>query len=208
MNPRTVLLSIALLAGLGAAVALPSAQAQTQPQTRPDTAAKTEQFKIDPVHSAIIFRINHLGVSPFYGRFNGPYGEFRFNPEDPTDSTLEVKVKAADVDTNNPNRDGHIKSADFLNAKQFPHITFKSTSFSRSGKHTYKVTGDLTFHGVTKSVTIDLEHVGTRDLPRFGYRCGFSTSFSIKRSDYGVNYMPDLLGDDVLFMIGLEGARE
>ncbi|MHC4079696.1 MAG: YceI family protein [Planctomycetota bacterium] len=204
MSARAVVVSITLLAGLGAAAVLSTAHAQT----RPETKGETVEYDVDPVHSAIIFRVKHLGVSYFYGRINGPYGEFRFNPDDPSACALEVKVKAKNVDTNNPNRDGHIKSADFLNAKQFPEITFKSTAFNPSGNKTYKVTGDLTLHGVTKRMTVELEHVGTKELPRFGHRCGFSTSFTISRSEFGVNYMPEGLGDEVVLMIGLEGKKK
>ncbi|MHC4142746.1 MAG: YceI family protein [Planctomycetota bacterium] len=202
MNARAVVVSIALLAGLGAVATLSAVHAQT----RPETKGETVEYDVDPVHSAIIFRIKHLGVSHFYGRINGPYGEFRFNPDDAGQCALDVTVKAKNVDTNNPNRDGHIKSADFLNASQFPEITFKSTAFTPSGDRTYRVAGDLTLHGVTKRITVDLEHVGTAELPRFGHRCGFSTTFTISRSDFGISYMG--LGDDVTLMIGLEGKKK
>ena len=204
MNARAVVVSIALLAGLGAATTLSAVHAQT----RPETAAETVVYEVDPVHSAIIFRIKHLGVSYFDGRINGPYGEFRFNPDDAAQCALDVKVRARNVDTHNPNRDGHIKSADFLNASQFPEITFKSTAFTPSGDRTYRVTGDLTLHGVTKRITVELEHVGTAEIPRFGHRCGLSTTFTVSRSDFGVSFMPQGLGDDVTLMIGLEGKKK
>lgn len=204
MNIRAVVLSIALPAGLGAAAVLSTAHGQT----RPDASAGTVAYEVDPAHSTIIFRITHLGVAPFYGRFNGPYGAFRFNPDDESACSLEVAVKAKDVDTNNPNRDGHLKSADFLNAKQFPEITFKSTAFTSTGDRTYRVTGDLTLHGVTKQITVDLEHVGTKELPRFGHRCGLSASFTISRSDFGIDYMPEGLSDEIALMIGLEGKKK
>jgi polyisoprenoid-binding protein YceI len=204
MSARGVVVSIALLAGLAAAAVFSTGHAQTRPATKGETV----EYDVDPVHSAIIFRIKHLGVSYFYGRINGPYGEFSFNPDDASQCSLDVKVKAKNVDTNNPNRDGHIKSADFFNASQFPEITFKSTAFAPSGTGTYKVTGDLTFHGVTKRITIDLEHVGTKDLPRFGHRCGFDTTFAISRSEFGIGYMPEGLGDEVVLMIGLEGKKK
>jgi polyisoprenoid-binding protein YceI len=203
MNARVVVVSIALLAGLGAATTLSAVHAQT----RPETVAETVVYEVDPVHSAIIFRIKHLGVSYFYGRINGPYGEFRFNPHDAGQCALEVKVKAKNVDTNSPNRDGHLKGADFFNASQFPEITFKSTAFTPSGDGTYRVAGDLTLHGVTRRITVDLEHVGTRDHPR-GRLCGFSTTFTVSRSDFGISYMPEGLGDDVVLMIGLEGKKK
>ncbi len=204
MKLRTVVLATGLLSVLGSLAALSTARAQT----RSAGGGEIEHYEIDPVHSTVIFRINHLGVSHFYGRINGPFGEFAFSPDDPADSVFKIRIRAKNVDTNNPNRDGHIKSADFLNARQFPEITFTSKHVAKAGDNTYQVTGDLALHGVTKSIDVQLEHVGTKKLPRFGHRCGFATTFTIKRSDFGVTYMPELLGDDVTLMIGIEGQKK
>ena len=203
MRTRTTLVLVALpLAGLAGLAAL-----SPVPQT--ETAAKgaAETFSVDQVHSTIIFRINHLGVSEFYGRINSPFGEFTLNPEDPGASSFNVQVKAQNVDTGSSRRDGHLKSADFFNAKQFPDITFKSKSVKKKSGNVYQVTGELTLHGVTKPITVDLEHIGTKNT-RMGRRSGFHTTFSISRSEFGINYMPQGLGDEITIMIGIEGQKK
>ncbi len=203
MRIRTVAVAVALLGGLAWLATLPTVQAQMEPGPRTDAAT----FKVDPVHSSIIFGISHMGVGYFYGRFNSPYGEFHLDPDDPSKCTFEVGVKAEKVDTNNGRRDGHIKSADFLNAKQFPEITFKSTSVKKAGTSTYEVTGDLTAHGVTKPVTVQIEHLGTRETER-GHLAGFRTTFTISRSAFDISYMPQGLGDEVTLMVGIEGRKK
>ena len=164
-------------------------------------------YSVDPVHSTVIFRIKHFGVSYFYGRFNSPTGHFTFDPEKPAESSFEITVKTANVDTHSPRRDGHLKSGDFFNAKQFPEITFKSTSVKKGRGDTLHVTGDLGLHGQTRQITIDLHHVGSRDT-RKGQLCGFETTFTIKRSDFGMTFMLEGVGDEVTLMIGLEGGKK
>ena len=201
MKPRTLLLLTAgSLLGLSLLVAMASARAEAQPET--------ETYKVDPVHSTVVFRIKHLGVSYFYGRFNGPFGEFSFNPQNPDECSFEITIRTQNVDTNNPNRDGHLKSADFFNAKQFPKITFKSKEVKKVSDDTFRVTGDLALHGVTRPVTIDLKHVGSGKGMRSEYRRGFEATFTIKRSDYGMKFMLGGLGDEVTLMVGIEGIRQ
>ncbi len=188
---------------LGCAVAL-AALTAPEPLREPQTAtAPAPSYSVDGVHSSVVFKIKHMGVSYFYGRFNTPGGEFRFDPLDAGACAFEIKLKTANIDTGNGRRDGHLKSADFFNAKQFPDVTFNSTKVRKSGD-TYQVTGDLTMHGVTKSITVPLKHVGTRSGQR-GTLSGFDTTFVVSRSDFGINYMPDGLGDEVTIMMGIEG---
>ena len=208
MKIRVVLVS--LLAG--ATVAGLSALSPADPQTADTQATNTqatEIYKVDPVHTTAIFRIKHLGVTYFYGRFNETTGSFTLNTENPSEMSFDVQIKTQSVDTNATGRNNHLKSADFFNAKQFPTISFKSKSVQSSGENTYTVSGDMTLHGVTKPVTVQMEFVGRGDKgPRFGYRAGFDVTFTIKRSDYGMNYMQEMLGDEVRIMVGLEGARQ
>jgi polyisoprenoid-binding protein YceI len=204
MNPRAVLVALALPAVIAASAVLSTANAQTR--SAPTTAAP--QYEIDAVHSTIIFRVKHLGVGYFYGRINDPSGSFTFDAANPDAAALEISVKARNVDTNNTGRDDHIRNIDFFNAKQFPVITFKSTGFTRSGDNMYKVAGNLTFRGMTKPIAIDLEHVGEGDDPWGKYRCGFHTTFSISRRAFGMDYMPQGLGDEIVLMVGLEGIRQ
>ena len=203
MNAPTALISIGLLAaGLSVLGPRPAADAEAATVQAPDT------YSVDPVHSTVIFRIKHLGVSYFYGRFNSPTGTFAFDPENPAGSSFDITVRTERVDTHSPRRDGHLKSADFFNAKQFPEITFKSTSVKKVRGDTLQVTGDLGLHGQTRQITIDLQHIGSRDTGRMGQRCGFETTFTIKRSDFGMTYMPNGLGDEVTLMISLEGVKK
>ena len=194
------LLAVVTVAGL-------AAFSPADPQTA-DTEA-TETYKVDPVHTTAIFRIKHLGVTYFYGRFNETTGTFTLDTENPSDMSFDVQIKTQSVDTNATGRNNHLKSADFFNAKQFPTISFKSKSVQASGENMYTVSGDLTLHGVTKPITVRMEFVGQGDRgPRFGYRAGFDATFTIKRSDFGMNFMQGMLGDEVTIMVGLEGARQ
>ena len=203
MKLSTTLLSITLL---GAAAGL-AALVSPEPQATDTSAPPAEAYEMDPVHSTVIFKIKHLGVSYFYGRFNGPTGSFTFDPETGSAGSIEIVLETAKIDTGNGRRDGHLKSADFFNAKQFPKVTFKSTDVRKVGDK-LQVRGELTMHGVSKPLSLELEHVGCGQDPWGGYRCGFDAMFTVSRSDFGINYMPGGLGDEVTVMVGLEGIRK
>ncbi len=166
-------------------------------------AAQKETFIIDPVHSSAIFRIVHMGAGPFYGRFNEVEGTIVFDGNDTLE--LDVTILTESVDTGNERLDGHLKSPDFFNAREFPKMTFKSRSSKRTAGKMYEVVGDLMIHGVTKTVTTQGEWIGTADLGR-GKRCGFEAMFTIKRSDFGITLgvADGGLGDDVKVIVGLE----
>jgi len=168
---------------------------------------RADTYKVDPVHSTSVFRIKHANVSYFYGRINGPEGTIDVDSSDPQKLQFNVQLKAANIDTANPGRDKHLKSPDFFSAEEFPTITFKSTSVKAGEGGKMEVTGDMTMHGQTKPVTIMVEHVGTADVPRMGHRTGFDCTFTIKRSDFGMTKFQELLGDDVMIRVGLEGAK-
>src|SRR5262245_13671893 len=118
-------------------------------------AFAADSWNIDPVHSNVIFKIQHLGTSRFIGRFNSVAGKIVWD-QDPAKSSIEVTVKTDSIDTNNADRDKHLKSPDFFNAKQHPTITFKSTKVEK-GEKDYTLTGDLTLHGETHPVTARFE---------------------------------------------------
>jgi polyisoprenoid-binding protein YceI len=171
-------------------------------------ALAAETYSIDPVHSAVLFRITHLGVSTFYGRFQDVSGTYVLDAENPAAAAFDVTIKAESVDTHNEKRDQHLKSPDFFNAKQFPVLTMKSKSVKKTGDKTMRVTADLTIHGVTKEVAFDVTQVGAGKDPWGGYRSGFDGSFTIKRSDYDVKFMPGALGEDVTIIVSVEGVRQ
>lgn len=170
--------------------------------------ALASSYDIDTAHSTVLFKIRHLGVTDFYGRFNDVAGTFTFDPAEPTKGSIDITVKADSVDTNNEKRDQHLMSPDFFNAKQFPAITFKSESVKKVGDKKFEVTGTLNLHGVSKKVTAAVDYIGAGDDPWGGYRAGFEARLSIKRSDYGITFMPGGLGENVDLIIALEGKRK
>jgi polyisoprenoid-binding protein YceI len=168
--------------------------------------AHADTFKIDPVHSSIAFSIKHLGVTDFYGRFNDVSGQVVFDKADPSKSSVEVTIPVESVDTHNEKRDQQLKSPDFFNAKQFPTIVFKSKSVEGSGD-TYKATGDLTLHGVTKPLTLEIKK-GPEGKELGEIRGGGEARFTIKRSDFGMNFMQEVVGDEVTVLLSLEGVKQ
>ncbi|HPF40049.1 MAG TPA: YceI family protein [Phycisphaerae bacterium] len=167
---------------------------------------KAMQFSVDPIHSSVVFGVTHMGASRFYGRFNKTTGTFSFDPSDPTTAKFDIEVDVESVDTAFEARDKHLKSPDFFNSKQFPTITFKSKSLTKSGDG-WKLKGDMTLHGVTKSVEADFEWIGVGEMK--GQKSGgFEARFSFRRSDFGMNGAQGALGDDVRVIVSLEGAMK
>lgn len=165
-------------------------------------------FQIDPVHSSVVYRVKHMDVSNFYGRFNDVSGSFTLDESDPTKSNIEVTIKTDSVDSGNGKRDEHLKSPSFFNAKEFPEISFKSTKVAAGDDGALRVTGNLTLHGISKEITVNLEKTGEATLERMGHRAGVETVFTIKRSDFGMDYMVNGgLGDEIKLMVAFEGAE-
>ncbi len=171
----------------------------------PLVAKEADTYKVDTVHSSIVFRVKHMNTSYAWGRFNDFTGTFAMEGDTP--SAFDFTVKAASVDTANEKRDTHLKGADFFNARQFPTMTFKSKDVRKAG-NAYDVTGDLTLHGVTKSVTAKVEVTGTGKGPTGGTIAGFEATLEIKRTDFGMSYgAPNMLGDDVRIIVSVEGGK-
>lgn len=181
------------------------------PVGTPEAGAAPAQFSVDPVHSAVLFKIKHLGVGYVWGRFNTFEGKFSLTEGDPASCAVEVTIDAASVDTGTDQRDDHLRSPDFFNAKEFPKIAFKSTKVARV-EGGFDVTGTLTLHGKTKPVTVRMLKVGeadlSKDMPQLGYRAGFEGKFEIKRSDFGMTEMLPGIGDDVIVLMAFEGVRQ
>ena len=167
-----ILLCVTLVLGVSAVVAN-----TLEPPKTP------EVYKIDGTHSVVIFGIKHLNVANFYGRFNDVSGNFVIDDKKPANSMVELSIKSASIDTNAGNRDKFLRSAQFFDTDKYPEITFKAKGFKKSGKSSYKVKGDLTLLGVSKSITIKVDKIGSGKDPWGGYRSGFETHFSIKRSE-------------------------
>jgi polyisoprenoid-binding protein YceI len=171
-------------------------------------AFAAESYKVDPVHSSAVFRIKHANVSFFAGRFNAPDGSFVLDEADPSKSSFNVVLSVDKVDTANEKRDAHLKSPDFFNAKQYPTITFKSTSVKKGEGSALQVTGDLTMHGVTKSITVPVELTGKGQFPPGTQRAGVEATFIVKRSEFGMTGMQGMLGDDVKVLVGLSAIKQ
>ena len=172
-------------------------------------AHAADTYKLDPVHSFVIFKIKHFNTSNTYGRLNAPTGTVVVDEADPTKSTVEVEVKSDNVDTNEPKRDQHLKKADFFDAVQFPVITFKSKSVAKGkDEGSVDIDGEMTLHGVTKPVKVTFTKTGASSDPKMGTRIGYEGTFTIKRSDYGMNFMVGPVGDDVQLTVAIEAAKQ
>ena len=171
-------------------------------------AGAADTYTLDPAHSVPLFKISHMGVSNTYGRFNEVSGSITVDPSDAKNNAVEVVVKTASVDTGNTTRDSHLKTADFLDVEKHPEMTFTSTSFEKTGDNTYRVTGDLTLHGVTKPIEVDAVHIGTGKGREGESRMGWETTFTIKRSDYGMTGMVGPVGNDVQITLAVEGVMK
>ena len=169
-------------------------------------------YEIDTAHSMIIFRAKHNGVAYNYGRFNEFTGKITIGSDvrAHSESMVEFEVKAASVDTGNEKRDQHLRSSDFFSAKQFPLITFKSTKVREKEGETdmLEVTGDLELHGVKKSITVDVEITGEGKGRQGESLMGFETTFTIKRSEFGMTYGMGPVSDDIRLIVSIEAKHE
>ncbi len=201
-----LVLTVGLAMGFAPQAAKPTVSSQS-PQPQP--AAGPETFSFDPVHSSAIFKIQHMGVSNFYGRFNDIEGTYTLNASNPATNAFDIHVKTESVDTKDKKRDGHLKSPDFFNAAEYPTIDFKSSKVTAAGNNKLSVTGDLTMHGVTKPVTAEVIIFPAKQTPQ-GYKSGFETSFTVKRTDFGMDtYVANGgLGDEVIIMFAGEGMKK
>jgi polyisoprenoid-binding protein YceI len=168
--------------------------------------AIADNYTIDPVHSSAIFRIKHMNATYLYGRINSPEGTVNWDASNPEASSFDVTLKADNIDTNNKMRDGDLKGPNYFNAKEFPTLTFKSKSVKKTDATHFEVTGDLTIHGVTKSITVPMEHTGDGKMKGTTVS-GFETTFTINRSDFGMKEMQGV-GDEVKIMVAFEADKK
>lgn len=177
-------------------------------------APTTTQWRVDPSHSHVEFAVKHLMISTVKGRFADIDGTVKADGGDWTRASIEVSIKAASIDTRDEKRDAHLRSADFFDVEPYPYITFRSSRIVAAGTDRYRVTGDLTIHGVTKPVTLDVTSEGQGRDPWGGERVGFSASTKIDRQDFGLNWNLALelggvvVGNDVKISLDLELVRQ
>ncbi|MFG2958609.1 YceI family protein [Streptomyces sp. NPDC048291] len=171
---------------------------ETTAGTSADTAALTGDYTIDPAHTTLGFVARHAMVTNVKGSFQEFEGTLHLDGSDPSKSTASLDIKMDSITTGSPDRDGHLKSADFFKIDEFPTMTFRSTEAEALGGEDYRITGDLTILGVTKPVTIDLEFNGAAKDPFGNERVGFEGKAEIKRSDWGVTWNATLETGGVL----------
>lgn len=155
-------------------------------------------------HASINFKIKHLGYSWLTGRFNNFDGKFSYDENNISASKISVEIDTASIDSNHDKRDKHIRTKDFLHVNKYAKATFVSTKVEDKGNGKLAITGDLTLHGVTKSLVIDAEKVGEGKDPWGGYRLGFSGTTKISMKDYGI----DSNFGDITFDLHIEGIRK
>jgi polyisoprenoid-binding protein YceI len=171
-------------------------------------SARADNYKIDPVHSIILFKVGHFGVGNIYGRFDTFSGDFVFDPTDPAKDSVKLDIITDSVDSNAPDRDKHLKSPDFLNAKQFPTATFKSTAVKKVDDKNYEVAGDFTLRGITKPVTVAVQVIGSGTDPQGKTRLGTESTVTLKRSDFDVKAFLPAIPDEVQLRIAVEAIKQ
>jgi polyisoprenoid-binding protein YceI len=172
--------------------------------------ASAAEYVIDKkgAHAFINFKIKHLGYSWLTGRFDDFSGNFSYDEKDASASKVNVDIVMNSFNSNHQKRDDHIRSADFLDVAKFPSAKFVSTKIVDKGNNKLEVVGDLTLHGVTKSITIDAEKIGEGDDPWGGYRAGFSGTTTLLLTDYNI---PDRLGPasrSLILELHIEGIKQ
>lgn len=173
-------------------------------------AAYADDYVIDTegMHAFVQFRIKHLGYSWLYGRFDDFSGNFSYDEAKPEDAKVEVTIKTDSVDTNHAERDKHLRSDDFLDVEKFPEAKFVSTKYTPGTDGAGKLEGDLTLHGVTKPITIDVKETGAGDDPWGGFRRGFEGSTTLTLKDFDIKKDLGPASQELEMILSIEGVRK
>jgi polyisoprenoid-binding protein YceI len=172
-----------------------------------------EVHNIDAGHSEVSFQVRHL-VTQVRGNFNDYEGTINLDPANLEKSSVDFRIKAASIDTNNADRDKHLRGEDFFFVEKYPEITFNSKSIKKADQDTYDVTGTLTMRGVSKEVTLPVTYLGAVKDPWGNQKAGFATEVTLNRKDYGINWNAALdnggfvLSDEVKVAINLETQQK
>ena len=175
--------------------------------------AQGTTWKLDKVHSNVLFTVRHLVISEVIGRFTDYDVTLKASNKEFSDASIEAVVKTASIETENDNRDNHLRSDDFFNAQQFPEMRFTSTAMKRISDKEYELTGDLTIRDITKPVTFKVELLGIIDGGQFGTRSGWKASTTINRFDYDLKWDRMIeagglvVGEDVTILLNLEFSK-
>ncbi len=177
----------------------------------PIQASAQDAYAVDADHAWVTFKTNHAGWADAHGLFRTVSGEIQFDRENVANSSIELRIEAASIDTNNERRDTHLRSPDFFNVEEFPEITFESTTIEQTGERTANVTGDLTLLGTTEPVTLAVTWNEESPLPWDAntIKTGFSATGSFSGLDFGMTSLTQYgLGPDVELDIDIEAVRQ
>lgn len=172
------------------------------------TPALAADYTIDPTHTHVLFTVDHLGFSKMIGLFTETSGTFSFDPANVGASKLNVVIKTASLESQFAQRDTHLKGADWFNVTEFPEIKFVGTTYTKKDDKTGTITGNLTMHGVTKPVTLEVvvNKIGERATDK-KQAAGFSARGSLKRSDFGMKTYIPYISDEVDLIIETEATQ-
>ncbi|KQP58304.1 YceI family protein [Methylobacterium sp. Leaf112] len=200
-------MKLLLASGLALAVALGGGASSQTPPTRDPAQIQAGTYAVDPGHTQVGWRVSHMGFSNYAGGFSDVSGTLDLQPKNPAASKLAIKIPVASVTTTSDKLTGELKGDQWLDAGKFPEMTFVSTKVTPDGKDKAKVLGNLTLHGVTKPVTLDVTLVGAGVNPlNKKVTVGFEAAGTLKRSEFGVKTYVPLIGDDLHLTIA--GAFE
>ena len=169
--------------------------------------AMAADYRIDPAHSFVQFRIQHLGYSWLYGRFNKITGEFTHDAANPSTNRIRVEIETASIDTNHAERDKHLREDDFLHVQKHPTASFRSIRYVGDAQHG-NLEGELTLHGVTRPITIEMKKLGEGKDPWGGYRTGFIGTTNLRLKDFGITYNLGPASETMELELGIEGIRK
>lgn len=174
------------------------------------TPAIADYYRIDTLggHASVNFKIKHLGYSWLTGRFDKFAGTFEYDEKAPEKSIISITVKTKSLDSDHSLRDIHLRGTKFLNVRKYPEARFVSDSFTPIDAKTARLTGKLSFHGVTRDINTTITRIGGGKDPWGGYRQGFETHFSIKLGDYGIKHSLGVASEELQLSIYLEGVKE
>ena len=196
------ILTVAFL--IGCSDAVPPAGQEVPTQTSPTAA---EKYIVDATHSAALFQVRHFGISFISGRFTDISGTIGVDRENLENSSVEIIIRTASVNTDLEERDKHLRNPDFFDVEKYPTMRFKSSEIKKISDTVGEVTGSFTLHGVTKTLTMNVTFLGEFDVPWGQHRAGFETTFNIKRSDYGMDKLLGPAGDNIQIILFVEAMR-
>ncbi|HPE44200.1 MAG TPA: YceI family protein [Bacteroidales bacterium] len=170
-------------------------------------------WTIDPAHSEVQFKVKHLVISTVTGSFDRFSGQLETSSDDFTPATINFEAEVDSINTNNADRDNHLKSADFFDAANYPKISFVSESFEKTGESTYKLTGNFTMRGTTKKITLDVEHGGVMTDPYGNTKAGFELQGKVSRKEFGLSWNAVteaggvVVADEVKLLLNIQLAK-